>query len=102
MNTLVVVARGGKEVVRDSVNFTYQTEKWGKPAKMATDVVGHQEDTALLRVRFVDANGVACLDAANWGDWGVGGGGKGGGEVGGARGERGGEAVYGGAVVPGW
>jgi beta-galactosidase len=76
MNTLVVVARRGKEVVRDSVNFTYQTEKWGKPAKMATDVVGHQGDTALLRVRFVDANGVACLDAANWVHWGLAGDGK--------------------------
>ncbi|GGA95489.1 glycoside hydrolase family 2 protein [Puia dinghuensis] len=74
-NRLFVVARRGAAVVRDSVSFQYQTEKWGKPAKMELTRVG-DGDTVWVRVRLVDAAGVPCLDAANWVRWGLAGDGR--------------------------
>jgi len=75
-NRLIVVAKRGREVVRDSVALEYQTEKWGKPARMAIDVLSRHGDTALVRVRVLDANGVSCLDAANTVRWGLAGDGR--------------------------
>ena len=76
-NRLLVVARRGKEVMRDSVEFSYQTEEWGKPARMEiARVEDGSGDTVLVRVRMLDARGVPCLDAANWIHWGLAGDGK--------------------------
>ncbi len=69
VNALRVVARRGKEEVVDSLSFVYQTEKWGKPAKLEISASGG--DTVTVRVRLLDANGVPCLDAANWVRWGL-------------------------------
>jgi len=75
-NHLVVVARRGAEVVRDSLFFLYQTEKWGKPAQILLDFVEYQGDTLLCKARVVDSRGVLCLDAANWIHWGLAGDGR--------------------------
>ncbi|HEY4112417.1 glycoside hydrolase family 2 protein, partial [Puia sp.] len=86
-NSLVAVARRGTAVVRDSVTFDYQTEKWGKPTKMEMDRLSGSEtvagglprasgDTVWVRVRLLDAKGVTCLDAANRIHWGLAGDGR--------------------------
>jgi beta-galactosidase len=75
-NQLVVVARRGAAVVRDSINVEYQTEKWGKPAHMEMDIMKRIGDTVLVRVRLLDAKGEPCLDAANWVHWGLAGDGR--------------------------
>lgn len=60
-----VVARKGKETITDEMSFTYQTEQWTKPAmlKMEKTITG---DTALIKVKLLDAQGVPCLDAADY------------------------------------
>ncbi len=74
-NVLRVVARRGKEMVADTIRFLYQTEKWGRPVRLEIGEVGGagaaESDTVTVRVRLVDANGVPCLDAANWVRWGL-------------------------------
>jgi beta-galactosidase len=76
VNDLLVVARRGAAVMRDSVHFDYQTEKWGKPARLVMDRVSIAGDTALVRVRVLDEKGIPCLDAANWIQWGLAGDGR--------------------------
>ncbi|HVU94739.1 MAG TPA: alginate lyase family protein [Puia sp.] len=75
-NHLTVIARRGDAVVRDSLDLAYQTEKWGKPARMAMDIVDQRGDTALARVRLLDGQGVPCLDAATTVHWGQAGDGR--------------------------
>lgn len=66
-NSIRVVAKKGKEVVRDSIRFFYQTEKWGKPAQVRIEKV----DSNTVRVRLFDDKGVPCPDAVNWIRWGL-------------------------------
>jgi beta-galactosidase len=76
LNHLLVVAHREAAVVRDSVDLIYQTEKWGKVARLEMDRVGVLGDTALVRVRMLDAKGVPCLDAVNRIHWGLAGDGQ--------------------------
>lgn len=46
--------------VSDEIRFVYQTEKWGKPAKLVLNVSG-----SVVEAQLVDAKGVLCLDARN-------------------------------------
>jgi beta-galactosidase len=66
-NLLEVRARAGQTVVEDEVRFRYQTQKWGKPARL---LLSRQKDTAAkgraqatVLARLVDGKGVACLDS---------------------------------------
>ncbi len=69
-NNIRVVARNGKTTVADETTWTYQTEKWSKPAKLMLEKE-NQGNTTLVKVKAVDANGVLCLDAANLISWSV-------------------------------
>ncbi|MBS1661796.1 MAG: DUF4982 domain-containing protein [Bacteroidetes bacterium] len=71
-NVVRVVARRGKEVVEDSIRFVYQTQTWGKPAR----VVLERLDSVTVRARLLDEKGVLCLNAANWIRWGLAGDGR--------------------------
>jgi beta-galactosidase len=66
MNKVLVKAKKGKTVVADSVEFYYETRKWGKPAKIDYEIT--QEEDGITTVEFTvkDKNGVICLDAKNW------------------------------------
>lgn len=64
-NTVSVVAGNGKEVVKDSISFVYQTEKWGKPAKITLQKISEEDGIATLEVKLLDNKDVLCLDAAN-------------------------------------
>ena len=54
-----VVRAVGKNV-SDEIRFVYQTEKWGKPAKLVLKV-----SNSVVEAQLVDAKGVLCLDARN-------------------------------------
>ncbi|HWS00019.1 MAG TPA: glycoside hydrolase family 2 TIM barrel-domain containing protein, partial [Prolixibacteraceae bacterium] len=64
-NVLKVVARKGKVTVTDEIQQTYQTDKWGAPAKMVLSRIDQQGDIATLEVKLFDDKNVLCLDARN-------------------------------------
>jgi beta-galactosidase len=75
-NTVKVIAKKGNVTVTDEIKFNYQTEKWSKPAKMTLTKISQQDDVATLEVKLFDSNGVQCLDAMNWINFGLTGDGK--------------------------
>jgi beta-galactosidase len=65
-NKLKVVARSKDGVtVTDEIAQRYQTETWGKPARLAMQVLGRSGDVVTMQVRCLDGKGVQCLDARN-------------------------------------
>ena len=70
-NSLRAVGRrDGIEVV-DEIEFEYQTQPWGKPAKLELAVVGRDGDAATIEATLRDEQGVLCLDARNMVRFGV-------------------------------
>lgn len=65
-NEVRVVAVKGKAVVEDQIAFQYQTESWGKPAKMTLEKKAVNGNMVTLEVKLLDDKGIPCLDAANW------------------------------------
>jgi beta-galactosidase len=65
-NELRVVARQGKQTVTDQLSFQYQTQKWGKPARLTLEKVAEADGLVTVEAKLYDAQGVLCLDAANW------------------------------------
>lgn len=61
-----VIARNGKTVITDSIQFQYQTEKWSKPAKLLLEKTGEENGIATMQVTMLDDKGVPCLDAVNF------------------------------------
>ncbi len=59
-NALRAVAAG----LADEIKFIYQTESWGKPAKLELKELSRAGDVVTLETRVFDAKGVPCLDAA--------------------------------------
>lgn len=64
-HTFKVVAKKGKTVVTDEITQIYQTDKWGKPAKMTFTKVEEKDGLATLEVKMLDEKGILCLDAIN-------------------------------------
>jgi beta-galactosidase len=52
--------------VRDSIQFQYQTEKWGKPSKLLIEKINEENGVATIQAKLLDDKNVQCLDAANW------------------------------------
>ncbi|MFD2585114.1 glycoside hydrolase family 2 TIM barrel-domain containing protein [Pedobacter vanadiisoli] len=75
-NTVKVIAKKGKETVTDEINFTYQTEKWTKPAALVLKKIEQQGDVATVEVKLFDEQGRLCSDAINWITFGLTGDGK--------------------------
>jgi len=76
LNSINVIARKGKDFVRDNLSFQYQTESWGKPAKLALQKVKEENGIATVEARLLDEKGIPCLDGANWIRFGLAGDGK--------------------------
>jgi beta-galactosidase len=76
LNTINVIARKGKEFVRDAISFQYQTDTWGKPAKLDLQKIKEENGIATVQVRLLDEKGIPCLDATNWVRFGLAGDGK--------------------------
>ena len=60
-----VVAKKGKVTITDEITQEYQTEKWGKAAKLVLSKVSEADGLTTIEVKALDANNVLCLDAAN-------------------------------------
>jgi beta-galactosidase len=65
-NTVKVIAKKGKTTVEDQISFDYQTETWGKPAKIDVRKVSEENGIATVEVNLLDDKNVKCLDAKNW------------------------------------
>ncbi|WAC39637.1 glycoside hydrolase family 2 TIM barrel-domain containing protein [Pedobacter sp. SL55] len=59
-----VVAKKSKVTVTDEITQEYQTEKWGKPAKLVLQKISEANGLVKVEVKAYDANNVLCLDAA--------------------------------------
>ena len=64
-NQLKVIARKGKTELTDEITQTYQTEKWGAPAKMVLNKIAQEGDITTIEVKLYDVQNVQCLDARN-------------------------------------
>jgi beta-galactosidase len=65
-NHLRVVARQGRQTVQDTLSFRYQTQTWTKPARLTLTKVAEANGRITVAAQLFDAQGVPCLDAANW------------------------------------
>jgi beta-galactosidase len=64
-NRLKVVAMKDGVTVTDEIGQRYQTETWGKPARLVLETVGRSEDVLVVQARCLDAKGGQCLDSRN-------------------------------------
>jgi len=55
----------GKPVLKDSLHFYYQTQKWGKPEKLALTKKFVAPDKVFVQVKAYDEKGVFCPVAKN-------------------------------------
>ncbi|MDB5221392.1 MAG: glycoside hydrolase family 2 protein [Chitinophagaceae bacterium] len=76
LNIVKVVAHKGKIIVRDTISFQYQTEKWGKPAKATIEKIKEENGIVTVQVKLSDDKNIQCLDAVNWVRFGLAGDGK--------------------------
>jgi beta-galactosidase len=65
-NVLVLKAHKGNITVSDTISQIYQTEKWGKPAKLNLEKISEKNGTITIQATLTDSKGVLCLDAVNW------------------------------------
>lgn len=65
-NRLHVKAYQGSTVVEDAIEFEYQTQPWGAPARLELKTVEVEPGLIRLEAKAYDANGVFCPDAANF------------------------------------
>jgi beta-galactosidase len=62
-NKAYVIAKKGKDTVRDEISFKYQTEKWGKPAKLSLKKIADQDGIATVEVNLLDEKNIPVLDS---------------------------------------
>ncbi|MDO7851609.1 glycoside hydrolase family 2 TIM barrel-domain containing protein [Hymenobacter convexus] len=65
-NEVRVLARQGRQTVEDRISFQYETRKWGKPTRLTLTKTAEANGLTTVEVKLFDAQGVQCLDAANW------------------------------------
>jgi beta-galactosidase len=65
-NVLVLKAHKGNITVSDTISQIYQTEKWGKPAKLNLEKISEKNGIITIQTTLTDSKGVICLDAVNW------------------------------------
>jgi beta-galactosidase len=65
-NDVKVIAKKGEVVIEDAISFQYQTDKWGKPAKLLIEKVKEENGIITLQAKLLDDKNIQCLDAANW------------------------------------
>jgi beta-galactosidase len=76
INNVKVIAKKGKVIIEDAISFQYQTEKWGKPAKLLIEKLSEENGIVTLQAKLLDDKNVQCLDAADWIRFGLTGDGK--------------------------
>ena len=61
-----VKAKKGKLAIEDEIRFQYQTEKWGKPAKLLMEKLTEENGVITIQAKLLDEKNVQCLDSAGW------------------------------------
>ncbi|HEX6180087.1 MAG TPA: DUF4982 domain-containing protein, partial [Chitinophagaceae bacterium] len=51
---------------RDEITFNYQTEKWGKPAKLTLEKISEENGIVTLQAKLLDDKDVQVLDSRDW------------------------------------
>ncbi len=74
--SIKVIATKGKSKVEDETTFTYQSQKWMKPAQIAIEQLARENGIVTIQVKVIDSKNTLCLDAANWVRFGLTGDGK--------------------------
>jgi beta-galactosidase len=64
-NILRAVGKNSGQDIIDEIHQEYQTNPWGKPAKITLREISRSNGTVTIEARVTDADGVDCLDAAN-------------------------------------
>jgi beta-galactosidase len=64
-NHLRVVAEKNGVTVTDKIEVEYQTEPWGKPARLTLTEIARDATSSTVEATLLDANGALCLDARN-------------------------------------
>jgi beta-galactosidase len=75
-NELKAIAHKERNEVTDQVSFVYQTQSWGKPAKLNLRKLNEAGDLVTIEARLVDQDAKLCLDARNVVRFGLIGGGR--------------------------
>ena len=65
-NNIKVIAKKGAATVTDEINQAYQTDKWGRPAKVILEKIADDNGIATIQAKLLDSNNVLCLDAKNY------------------------------------
>ena len=64
-NHLRVVAKKLKTTVTDEIIQTFQTEKWGTPARLDLQIKAQKGDLVTIEAKLYDDKNILCLDARN-------------------------------------
>jgi len=62
-NTVKAIGKKGKQTVSDEIAFDYQTEKWGKEAKIQLSVIENTPEYAWIEAKLLDEKDILCLDS---------------------------------------
>jgi Beta-galactosidase/beta-glucuronidase len=65
-NLIKAVVKNGKDILTDEIQQEYQTQQWGKPAKLLLENIAAENGVYTIQAKIVDVNNVPCLDAKNW------------------------------------
>lgn len=71
MNHVKVIAVKDGVTVTDELSFEYQTQSWGEPAELRLNAQPQENGQLLVEALAYDAQGVLCLDAANFVRFGI-------------------------------
>jgi beta-galactosidase len=70
-NQLRAVGHKAGKTITDEIRFQYQTEKWGKAARLELREIERRGETVKVEARLLDAKGALCLDARNLARFGI-------------------------------
>ena len=62
-NQLKAIGKKNETEVWDEIKFSYQTQKWGKPAQLELRETARRGEVVTIQSQMQDQKGVACLDA---------------------------------------
>ena len=65
-NKIEAIGYNGKLRLKDAISQEYQTQAWGEPAEIRLTQSVLDAETVLVQAELVDKNGVRCLDAADF------------------------------------
>ena len=76
INNIKAIGKQGKTKLVDELVFTYQPDKWRKPAKLLIEKLKEENGVITIQAKLLDEKNIQCLDAANWIQFGLIGDGK--------------------------